>query len=241
MSARVLLVLFAILVPQYAGAFDEPGPPMDGIMEKYLEASKSQQQNLRGVTMDVEISAELPKLKKSGKLQALRKISQLGKITYDALRFEGDNTIKKEIIARYLSTEIEATEKTAPPITPDFYKFRYKGAVERAGFAVYLIQVSPKKKLPGSFKGEVWLDKATCLPVRESGRLVKNPSVFVKQFDFVRSYEIKDGVAIPKQTTGVVETRLWGKAEMNIDYTNFSKTPSSAVLTSDPDVTKSPH
>ena len=37
--------------------------------------------------MNVEIDAELPKLQKKGTLHALRQISRLGKITYDALRF----------------------------------------------------------------------------------------------------------------------------------------------------------
>jgi hypothetical protein len=58
--------------------------------------------------------------------------------------------------------------------------------------------------------------------VRESGHLVKNPSVFLKRVEFVRNYEIRDGYAAPKRVESVVETRLVGKAELTIDFTNFS-------------------
>jgi hypothetical protein len=202
----------------------------ESVLSRYLEASKVQQQQMRGVTMDVHMTAELPKMKKSGHMQALRTISRIGRITYDAIRFQGDNTIKKEVIARFLSTEVESTDKTAPPITPEFYKFKYKGLTEREGTPVHVLQLTPKKKQAGTFKGELWLDPETYLPVREAGRLAKNPSIFIKRFDFVRQYEVRDGMAVPVHTTGTVETRLWGKAEMAIDYTNFTRAPETATL-----------
>ena len=40
--------------------------------------------------MDVEIDASLPKLKKHGRLHALRRISPLGLIRYEKAQFEGD-------------------------------------------------------------------------------------------------------------------------------------------------------
>jgi hypothetical protein len=180
-SLLLALLILSGLTPMLAPGADMPLLAEDGdtaspdVLQKYLEASKVQQDSLRGVTMDVAIDAELPKLKKQGRLQALRQISRLGKITYDALRFEGDNTIKKELIARYLSTEMEATDKTAPKITPEFYKFRYKGLMDREGTQVYVFQVTPKKKRVGTFKGELWLDRETYMPVREAGRFAKNP------------------------------------------------------------------
>lgn len=225
-SARYVLIttLFAALaLPGASFEEDFQGGQPQEIIDRYVSQSQAQQQSLRGVQMDIDISADLPKMKRHGKLHALRSISRVGRITYDAIRFEGDNTVKKEVIARYLSAETEATKETSPPITPQYYKFRYRGLVNREGQPVHLFSVSPRKKLAGTFKGELWLDKDTCLPLREAGRLVKNPSVFVRSFDFVRTYEIKDGIAIPKQTTGTVSTRLWGTAEMMIDFSNFTR------------------
>lgn len=174
--------------------------------------------------MDVEIEASLPRLQKQGRLHALRRISALGRITYEMLRFEGDGTVKKEVIARYLTAEAEAQKDQSPllAMTPENYKFKYKGRNQLDGRDVHVFQVTPRKKRQGMFKGEVWIDAATYLRVRESGYLVKNPSIFLKRVEFVRKYEIRDGISVPRQVQSVVDTRLVGKAELTIDFTNFS-------------------
>lgn len=192
-----------------------------GLIERYRLATEAQRQQMRGVSMEVDIQAALPKLKKQGRLHALRHISTIGKITYNLVKFDGDNTVKKEVIARYLSAETQDQGMKSPPITPEHYKFKYKGMVERSGHIVHVFQLTPNRKAAGLFKGELWLDPTTCLPVRETGRMVKNPSVFVKRFEFTRDFEIREGLAVPLQTKGVVETRMWGKAELSIAYNNF--------------------
>jgi hypothetical protein len=40
----------------------------------------------------------------------------------------------------------------------------------------------------------------------------------------VRSYEIRDGIAIPKRIDSKIDTRLAGLAEIHIDYTNVKQT-----------------
>ena len=79
--------------------------------------------------MDVEIDASLPKLKKHGRLHALRRISPLGLIRYEKAQFEGDGIVNKEIISRYLTAEVEAQKQQSPAlaVTPQNYKFKYKG------------------------------------------------------------------------------------------------------------------
>jgi hypothetical protein len=203
-------------------AADSTSSP-DAIVEHYCEASRNQEQALRSASMDVEMSASLPKLKRAGRLRALRHISALGRITYEALRFEGDNTVKNQVISRYLSAEAETQKAQAPSlaVTPANYKFKYKGITQLDGRDVHRFEVSPRKKRQGLFKGEVWIDAATYLRVQESGTLVKTP-LFVKRIAFVRKYEIRDGISVPLQVQSIVDTRLVGKAELTIDYRNFS-------------------
>ncbi len=173
--------------------------------------------------MDVEIDASLPKLQKSGKLQALRSISKLGMITYQGLKFIGDNTIKNDVIVRYLTAEKQSQDIAQMALSPKNYKFKYKGQFAESGHITHVFQVSPRKKMVGLYKGELWVDAATYLPVRESGRFVKNPSVFLKKIEFVREYEIKDGVAFPSHIESRVDTRFWGPAEMDISFKNISR------------------
>jgi negative regulator of sigma E activity len=128
------------------------------------------------------------------------------------------------VIERYLTAENEAQqdESEALAITPANYKFQYKGQNQIEGRTIHVFQVTPKKKLRGLFKGEVWIDAATYLPVQESGYLIKSPSIFVKKVAFVRKFEIRDGVSVPLQVQSTVDTRLFGKAELTVDFTNFS-------------------
>jgi hypothetical protein len=199
------------------------------ILTRYLSARQTQREALRGAEMQVKIVAKLPRLEKQGTLKALRRISKLGKITYKALGFSGDSTIKDEVISRYLAAETQSPETA---ITPVNYKFKYKGRWQREGMMVHVFQISPRKKRVGMFKGELWLDPETAMPVRESGRLVKTPSMFLKKVEFVNEYEIQNGIAIPKRFESKADVRIFGRAELNVDFSNFSRQETTDELTS---------
>jgi hypothetical protein len=214
-SVLVLVPVIAMAVPVVDPA-DQAGQV---ILGKYLEAKETQEAALRGVQMEVDIDAKLPKQEKHGKLHALRSISKFGKITYKALGFSGDNSIKSEVIARYLAEEAKPHDNA---ITPVNYKFKYKGYLERSGERIQVFELTPRKKTEGLFRGQLWLDADTAMPVRESGRPVKT-SLLVKKMEFVQDYEIRDGVAIPKHFQGTAQIRIVGRAELSIDYSNFTR------------------
>ena len=203
---------------------ETPGAADEAIVQNYLTAARSQDAAHKAASMDVEIEASLPSLKKHGRFYALRRISPLGLITYERNRFEGDNTVRNQVIVRYLNAEAEAQREpsSALAVTPDNYKFKYKGLGELDGRQVYTFDVTPKKKLAGLYKGQLWIDVATYLRVQESGYLVKNPSIFLKKVAFTRKYEIRDGLSVPRQVESVVDTRIAGKAEITIAFSNFS-------------------
>jgi hypothetical protein len=193
------------------------------IVSKYLDAKRAQAETMRGLQMEVKIDARLPGLQKRGTMFVLRSISRLGQITFKSLGFQGDDTVKKEVIARYLQLDSEAKETGEVAITPVNYKFKHKGSIERDGQRAEIFQLTPKRKGAGLFKGELWLDATTGMPVRESGQLVKTPSVFLKKVQFVREYEIRDGVALPKHIESKVDVRIVGRAELDVDFSNFTK------------------
>jgi hypothetical protein len=140
------------------------------------------------------------------------------------LGFSGDNTVKTEVIARYLSAEVQAAQGTSNlSITPENYKFKYKGTEDLDGREAYVLRVTPREKKVGLFKGELWLDTQTFMPVRESGSFVKTPSVFLKKVQFVRHYMMQNGVSVPQRTESKIEARFFGQVELDINYQNFSK------------------
>jgi hypothetical protein len=61
--------------------------------------------------------------------------------------------------------------------------------------------------------------------VREIGQFVKSPSIFLKKIKFVREYELAEGISIPKHIESTVDTRLVGRAELNISFSHFARQP----------------
>jgi hypothetical protein len=218
---RHFLCLFAVSFGALSAAA-ATGP--DSVVENYWAASQQQERAMAGSSMEVNIEASLPKLKKHGRLYGLRRISRLGRITYEALHFEGDNSVKNHVIARYLAAEAEAQADGSPSlaVTPENYKFKYTGPRQSGAQTVEVFQVTPRHKLVGLFKGEIWIDAKTFLCVRESGRLVKPGSIFLKKIEFVKEYAIQNGISVPRQIHSVVDTRLVGTAELTIDFRNVS-------------------
>jgi hypothetical protein len=232
-----LTAVFAAALLSFPGLSEPKASPVpeEQMVSRYLQATQAQQSVLAGGTEEVDIDAAVLKYKKHGKLHALRSISKLGKITYKALGFSGDNVVKTEVIANYLKAEVEAASKDSSDVavTPVNYKFKYKGSQDWNGRQVYILHVNPRHKRVGLFKGELWLDAETYMPVRESGSLVKSPSFMLKKVQFVRDYELQDGVAMPQRTESRVETRFFGQVELNINYLTFSKETAESAGASD--------
>jgi hypothetical protein len=203
-------------------ATEPSSSPADVIVENYRAATQRQEQVMKGASMEVEIAGNIPKLKKQGRLHGLRHITTLGRITYEALRFQGDDTVKKQVIAKYLQAEQESQEDPTIAVTPENYKFKFKGRSELEGRDVYVFQVTPRKKRDKLYKGELVLDAATYLRVQESGYLVKNPSLVIRKVHFVRKYDIQDGISVPRQVQSEMDTWLVGRVELTVDYSNFS-------------------
>ena len=207
---------------------DELGEESTGssavIINKYLEATRAHDSS-RGVSMEVYINAAVPKLNEHGQLRALRKISNVGKITYRVLGFTGDNTVKNQVIARYLQAEQQGQGDPGLAITPANYKFKFKAKKPIYGRDAFLFQLSPRKKKIGLFKGEMWLDGATFLPLFEKGRFVKNPSIFFKKVSFERAFAIENGMDVPQYMSSVIDTHLVGTVALDIFYSNFETTP----------------
>jgi hypothetical protein len=207
------------------GSAFEPDDGANPIVNEFVKATKIQQDALRGTQMEVDIDAQLPKLKESGKMKILKKISRLGETSLRKLgEFVGDRTVQHEVIERYLALETENSENTSIAITPANYKFRLKTKMTQGDSRTYVFELTPKRKTVGLFKGELWVDAATGMPLRESGTLVKTPSIFLKSITFVNEYKLQGAVSLPSHIECHVDTHIAGRADLNIRFSNIAPT-----------------
>ena len=96
--------------------------------------------------------------------------------------------MKSNVITRLLQSEVDHVQKDDPSLTAISnanYKFSHKGSTDVGGRVVQIYQVKPRKKRPGLFKGRIYLDAHTGSLVRAEGSIVKSPSFFVKNIEFV--------------------------------------------------------
>jgi len=221
----VLVALISLLLPPALDAGDSgmsiPPPGLESAtaanlaLERYVAGLEGSQP---WGAETVEIEASLPKLKEHGRLRAIRRLLPLGKPEYQVVELNGSRTVKQQVIARYLSAEIEAARMnpSAVAVTPANYQFHYAGSVGTEVGLAYAFQISPRKKRDGLIQGVLWIDAETGAAVRVSGYLVKKPSIFVKHVDVTRETSLLGGVAQSRVTHVALDTRLVGRAELTI-------------------------
>lgn len=203
------------------GPSDTVGP----LMESHAPAGLAFDRYIAGLAAarpwgleTVDIDASLPKLEKHGRLRAIRRLLPAGKPEFQVVEMDGDRTVRQQVIARYLTAEVKAADipSASVAVTPENYKFRYQGRIESGALRAYIFHITPRHKREGLIDGELWIDSETGVAIRQSGRLVKQPSVFVKRVDVTRETYLRDGTAEMRVTRLIVDTRLVGRGELTI-------------------------
>jgi hypothetical protein len=165
----------------------------------------------------MEINAFLPGLEEQGCLRVVRHWVEHRTPDYQVIHFEGDATVRQQVIARYLTAERRAAALpvSSVAVTPANYKFHYIGS-SSGGPAVYAFHITPRGKQPGLINGELWIDGSTGLAVHEAGYLVKRPSMFIRRLNISRDVSLRDGIPYTRTTHLEIDTRLAGRAELTI-------------------------
>src|SRR5579863_8381558 len=155
---------------------------------RYLATLQERNPFTEAGPIDIEIEASLPGVGKQGSMRAVRETGASERSEYSAITFEGDSTVKRQVIARYLAAQdqAEALSYSSVAVTPANYRFRYVGSVRENGAVVCEFQIAPKQKRAGLIRGYIWIDSWTGIATRQAGRFVKRPSVFIRDLEVVR-------------------------------------------------------
>jgi hypothetical protein len=193
-------------------------------LQVYRNRASQQTEQLSSYSAVTVIRAELPDTQQAGEYELQRQYSAPRTLAFKAVRFNGDNFVKSNVILRLLQSEVSHVEKDDPSlnaITPRNYKFSYKGTSQLEGRVVHVYQVKPKQKRAGLFKGRIFLDAYTASMVRAEGRLVKSPSLFIKKIDFVQDYADIDSFTFPVHIHSEAQARVVGRAIVDIYYSDY--------------------
>ena len=206
-----LWVLAVATLPVYAAEalIENACPPAAIALARYT-AGHGQGEGGRWPVETIRIDASLPKLAKQSRLRAVRRLLPLGRPQYQVLETAGDTTVKQQVIVRYLTADEKTAELPASSVamTPANYKFRYVGPVAVGENLAYAFRITPRKKREGLMNGVLWLDGETGIAVRQSGYLVKSPSIFIKRVSVTRENHLHDGAVEARITHVAVDTRL---------------------------------
>lgn len=224
----VLLVVLALTLSVMPGCRTAAPPapfdpltlgPAGNTLKLYFDRLAHPTPRATALVSQVRIEASLPGMSKQGVMEAEKTVAPNGHISYEMKSFTGDNIIKTKVIGLYLSAEQEASENQTPTINAVNYRFKLKRRDQLGERTALVFELIPVRKMIGLFKGELWLEEDTGLEMRQSGRLVKNPSVIFKTADFIRDYETKDGLTYLAAVDYQAETRVIGPVRMKMNLT----------------------
>jgi hypothetical protein len=213
------LLVADVSVPDLVPTVSRPQMSADLALQTFQKRSTHQAQELAGYSAATVIRAELPRISQRGELELERHYNVPRALTFKALHFIGDGFVKTNVIARLLQSEVDHVQKDDPAVTairPENYKFSHKGTTQIAGQAVHVYQVKPRKKRPGLFRGHIYLDASMGSLVRAEGRVVKSPSIFVNNIDFVQDYAEVNGFTLPVHIHTEAKAAVVGRTVVDI-------------------------
>jgi hypothetical protein len=178
-----------------------------------------------GTTEDTTtITAELPDAAKQGRYRLKRVYSAPRTLAFKVIDFAGDGFVKSNVMNRLLQSEADQVKRDQPSLTaiiPANYKFSYKATETVNGRLAHVYQVKPREKRAGLFKGKVYIDVYSGSMLRAEGRLVKTPSVFIKDVEFTQDYAQVGDFNLVSHIHSVTDTRIIGRAIVDINHDDY--------------------
>lgn len=201
----------------------------------YQRRAAQQRSDLAAYSAATLIRAELPRTLQKGEFELERRYAAPHTLEFKPLRYSGDSFVKSNVIARLLQSEVDHVQKgdiAATAITSSNYKFSYKGTAQIAGRETYIFQLKPNKNRIGLFKGRIFLDASTGSVARTEGKIVKSPSFFVKNIEFLQDFADFGRFTFPVRLHSEATARIVGRTIVDIENRDFQPVASTVETAS---------
>lgn len=197
-SCCVSLLIFSIIQTARANDVSIPAPrsPRAAAFARYIATLQEQDSLAASGATGILIEASLPELYKEATLLVIRAPGENRRSQYLPLQIKGDGTVVDEVIARYAALQAHFDDVPAPAatISPANYKFRFAGEVTTGGTAAYVYQMTPRKRRPGAFEGQLWMDCGRGRQLMLRDHMIDAPSIGGRA-DLVRDTKLLNGSA----------------------------------------------
>jgi hypothetical protein len=215
----LLLILFGGSVGRAAKVSIVASAPAQLALARYNASQGDSDAWTKSGPVGVLIQASLPRLYKQAALLAVR--TQSGGL--QPLRMEGDDTVSSEVIERLMGLRqpLDLLRLTSIEITPANYNFHLAGEAKAGSAAIYIYDITPRKKGPGLVEGQLWIDSATGREVMLSAHMLPTGA---DRVEFVRDTPLIDGSACGRVTHMTFEVPLLGRAEVSITEVDLTPT-----------------
>lgn len=207
------------------------GPEMT--LQRYVMHSREQSFRLPSYESYTVVHAELPDTAQQGEYELIASYTAMPRsLRYSSVHFEGDRFVKSTVIVKLLQSDVEHVrqgDSGATEISEQNYKFCYEGTEQVHDRQAHVFHVKPRRKVPGLFKGQIFLDANSGSMVRMEGTLVKSPSFFVRDIKFVQDFEEVQGYTLPTELRTSAQARILGRIVVNVIHRSYSLHSNSEI------------
>ena len=155
---------------------------------------------------------------KEGWLEAWTEVSPGRGLTYEIVGEGGHEYIRNKVLRDVLNSEQKLVAQGYPlraALTAANYTFADGGMTE-AGMQRVLL--TPLRKTSGIVEGSLLIDPADGRLAQIEGRLVKNPSFWLRNVDVVWKYARMGGAVVPVEVASTGKVRMFGASSFRMQY-----------------------
>ncbi len=143
---------------------------------------------------------------------------------FEVLTETGSRVIASMVFRPLMQHEANASmgeDNRNSAIVPANYDVRIIGAEDLDGRHCFVMQATPRRRDKYLFEGTIWVDSQDLAIARIEGRPARNPSFWVRNVHFVRSYQKIGDFWLPREDTSVSDVKIFGKHTLTIRYEDY--------------------
>ena len=144
----------------------------------------------------------------------------------------GSTMLINKVLKKLLEAEEEATDEVVrmqSALSPENYNFELERTEEVDGRNQYCMKVEPLRKDKLLYRGRIWVDAEDFAVTRIEAEPARNPSFWIKKTKITHHYAKVDRFWLPASNQSESNTRLGGRAQLDISYTDYVINPATRM------------